>query len=138
MSPGVAAGERLQSVPVLACACWPRVAAKLVCMLTRRPSRRCPSVALLTCMVAHLPAAPLPPSPPAYEKGGQFEKALKVFQQQLDAKVDPDLITFGSLVSACERAGAESWQSLPRTGSMNGETAAHHGAVVDHGRRASP
>lgn len=42
----------------------------------------------------------------AYEKGGQFEKALRTFQQQLDAKVDPDLITFSSLVSACVRAGA--------------------------------
>ena len=41
----------------------------------------------------------------AYEKGGQFEKALKTFQHQLDAKVDPDLITFSSLVSACVRAG---------------------------------
>ena len=41
----------------------------------------------------------------AYEKGGQFEKALRTFQHQLDAKVDPDLITFSSLVSACVRAG---------------------------------
>lgn len=42
----------------------------------------------------------------AYEKGGQFSRALSVFNQQLEAMVDPDIITFSSLIAACERAGA--------------------------------
>ena len=41
----------------------------------------------------------------AYEKGGQLERALQAFRQQLEDGVEPDLITYSSLISACERAG---------------------------------
>ena len=47
--------------------------------------------------------------PAAYEKGGQLGKALDAFQQQLDAGVPPDLITYSALISACERAGGCEW-----------------------------
>lgn len=50
--------------------------------------------------------ATAPPPAAAYEKGGQLEKALAAFQQQLRDGVEPDLITYSSLISACERAGA--------------------------------
>lgn len=51
-------------------------------------------------------SATAPPPAAAYEKGGQLEKALAAFQQQLRDGVEPDLITYSSLISACERAGA--------------------------------
>jgi pentatricopeptide repeat protein len=42
----------------------------------------------------------------AYEKGRQLDKALAMFEAQIEAKVDPDMITYSSLLRACERAGA--------------------------------
>lgn len=42
----------------------------------------------------------------AYEKGGQLQRALAAFRRQLATGVPPDLITYSSLISACERAGA--------------------------------
>ena len=55
----------------------------------------------------------LPPPCPhhtaaAYEKGGQLGRALDAFREQLAAGVAPDLITYSSLITACERAGARS------------------------------
>ncbi len=55
----------------------------------------------------------------AYEKGGQLEKALAAFRQQLAACVEPDLITYSSLISACERAGA--WHGTGAGGWSLGE-----------------
>ena len=50
--------------------------------------------------------APSPPAPAAYEKGGQLGKALEAFREQCEAGVAPDLITYSSLITACQRAGA--------------------------------
>ena len=44
----------------------------------------------------------------AYEKGGQFEKALQIFDDQCREGIEPDVITFSSLVNACMRAGHSS------------------------------
>jgi pentatricopeptide repeat protein len=41
----------------------------------------------------------------AYEKGRQYERALALFHEQLENNVDPDAITFASLLNACDRAG---------------------------------
>lgn len=71
------------------------------------PPAACRSTRPLLNPPLPLPTLPAtPPAPAAYEKGRQLEKALKAFQRQLENDVEPDVITFSSLIAACERAGS--------------------------------
>jgi len=40
----------------------------------------------------------------AYEKAGKLDRALEVFGEQIDAGVEPDVITYASLLNACCKA----------------------------------
>ena len=48
----------------------------------------------------------------AYEKGGQWQQALKLFEAMPKAKVDPNVISYSATISACEKGGQ--WQQALR------------------------
>jgi pentatricopeptide repeat domain-containing protein 1 len=39
----------------------------------------------------------------ACEKGGQWERAVEVFEEMKAAGVKPDVITYSALITACEK-----------------------------------
>eukprot|EP00434_Breviolum_minutum_P009870 symbB.v1.2.008696.t1/scaffold543.1/size336731/9 len=44
----------------------------------------------------------------ACEKGGQWQRALALFQTMLEEKVVPNVVIYGAIISACEKGGQ--WQ----------------------------
>lgn len=42
-----------------------------------------------------------------YEKAGKFDAAIQLYERQIEAKIQPDLITYVSVLGACKGAGDE-------------------------------
>ncbi len=41
----------------------------------------------------------------AYEKGGQWEKALQLLDEMQQRRLEPDVISFNAALSACKNGG---------------------------------